>query len=160
MSLWYLISVWLHIICAAFWIGGMLFLPLVLLPGIKQHPDRVALLYKTGITFRFYGWLVLFVLLLTGLTNMYGRGIPLTIEFLKQSGYGRLLAYKLALFSLILLISGAHDFVFGKKALEEVQHNPDPRLRLVARWSGRLNLLLALVMAFLGVALSRGGSLG
>lgn len=160
MSLWYLISVWVHILCAAFWIGGMLFLPLVLLPGVKEHPDRVALLYKTGIQFRFYGWVVLCVLLLSGLTNLYARGIPPTLAFFTESDYGRLVAGKLAIFAVIILVSGAHDFVFGKKALEEMQQNPDPRFRLVARWSGRINLLLALVMAFLGVVLSRGGSLG
>jgi len=54
MSPSYYISVWLHIIGAAFWIGGMLFLPLVLLPGIKDHPDRKKLLLATGLKFRFY----------------------------------------------------------------------------------------------------------
>ena len=39
----------MHVICAAFWIGGMLFIPLVLVPGIKNQPNRVLLLHKTGI---------------------------------------------------------------------------------------------------------------
>ena len=47
----YIITLFLHILAASFWIGGMLFLPLVLLPGIKDKPDRVELLYKTGIKF-------------------------------------------------------------------------------------------------------------
>jgi uncharacterized membrane protein len=53
MNTWYYISVWLHIVGAAFWIGGMLFLPLVLLPGIKNNPDRQNLLMATGLKFRF-----------------------------------------------------------------------------------------------------------
>jgi uncharacterized membrane protein len=52
MSVWYFISVFLHIALASFWIGGMLFLPLVILPEIKQHPDRIAILYKTGLKFK------------------------------------------------------------------------------------------------------------
>lgn len=155
---WYLISVFAHIVLAAFWIGGMLFLPLVVLPGIRQHPDRVAILYKTGITFRFYGWIALSALFATGLTNMYFRGIPFSWDFFTQSGYGRLVVYKCLLFSGILLVSAAHDFFFGKKALEEFQSGSNTRLRLLARWSGRIGLLLALVMAFLGVVLSRGGA--
>ncbi len=156
MSFWYLISVFLHIFFAAFWIGGMLFLPLVILPGIKQHPDRIAILYKTGITFRYYGWIALVALVTTGFSNMYLRGMPLTLVFFTQSEYGTLVSYKLAIFLVILLVSGAHDFVLGRKALEEMQTSDNSKLKLMARWSGRINLLLSLVLMFLGVALSRG----
>jgi putative copper resistance protein D len=159
MSTWYLVSVFVHIIFAAFWIGGMLFLPLVILPGIKQHPDRIAILYKTGITFRFYGWIALAVLFVTGLLNMYLRGLPFTWEFFTKSNYGTLVLYKILIFAGILLVSGTHDFLFGRKALEEMQNSDNTRLKLLARWSGRINLLLALAMAFLGVVLSRGGTL-
>ena len=157
MSLWYLISVFVHIIFAAFWIGGMLFLPLVILPGIKQHPDRIAILYKTGITFRYYGWIALAVLATTGWLNMYFRGLPFTWAFFTQSDYGVLVSYKLLIFTGILLVSGVHDFYFGSKALEEMQQSDNSKLKLLARWSGRINLILSLLMAFLGVVLSRGG---
>lgn len=157
MSMWYLISVFTHIILAAFWIGGMLFLPLVILPGIRQHPDRIAILYNTGISFRLYGWIVLTALLGTGLLNMYLRGLPLTWEFITQSSYGNLVGYKLLIFTTILLVSGTHDFFLGRKALEEMRNSDNQKLKLLARWSGRINLLLALIMAFLGVVLSRGG---
>ncbi len=80
MATYYLISVFVHVICAAFWIGGMLFIPLVLVPGIKQQPNRVLLLHKTGIKFRFYGWLSVMVLLITGVLNIHFRGLPLTID--------------------------------------------------------------------------------
>ena len=158
MSIWYFISVFLHIVLAAFWIGGMLFLPLVILPGIKQHPDRIAILYKTGIKFRFYGWVALTALLLTGLLNMYGRGMPFTWTFFRHSDYGRLVIWKLLIFMVIFMVSGTHDFLFGRKALEEMQASEHKNFKLLARWSGRINLLLALAMAFLGVVLSRGGS--
>lgn len=157
MSIWYFISVFLHILFAAFWIGGMLFLPLVILPGIKQHPDKIAILYKTGITFRFYGWIALIALLATGLLNMYLRGMPFTWTFFTESSYGILVSYKILLFTGILLVSGIHDFFFGKKALEEMQTTDNSRLRQLARVTGRINLLLSLAMAFIGVLLSRGG---
>lgn len=153
----YIISIYLHIVCAAFWIGGMLFLPMVLLPGIKNHPDRVSLLYKTGIKFRFYGWFALGILLITGLLNMYYRGIPFRWDIFTQSGYGKLLGIKLILFALMLLLGAIHDFIIGKKAIEEMKTVFTGKVRLFARWSGRLNLLLSLAIAFIGVALSRGG---
>ena len=158
MSLWYFFSVYLHILFAALWIGGMLFLPLVLLPGIRQHPDRIALLYKTGLQFRFYGWIALTALLVTGLANIHLRGLPFTGAFFLHSDYGRLVCWKLLVFAAILVVSGAHDFMFGRKALEDFQASENKNFKLLARWSGRVNLLLSLVMAFLGVVLSRGGS--
>lgn len=156
MSTVYILSVYLHILCVAFWIGGMLFLPLVLLPNIKDHPDRVALLFKTGVKFRFYGWIVLVLLILTGIGNLYYRGLPFTWEFFSSSDYGHLLGYKLILFVTMLAISGVHDFYLGKRALEDFEKQPDPRFRKIASWTGRINLILALVIAFMGVALSRG----
>lgn len=157
MHLWYLISVFLHLTVAAFWIGGMLFLPLVLLPGLKNHPDRIGLLYKTGLAFRFYGWLAMALLVMTGLLNFVFRGLPFTWAFFLGSEYGTLLRYKLTLFLIMLLISGLHDFFFGRKALEEMQRGDNRQLKVLARWSGRINLLLSLAIAFIGVVLSRGG---
>lgn len=159
MSIWYLISVFIHIVLAAFWIGGMLFLPLVILPGIKQHPDRIAILYTTGIKFRYYGWIALVGLFITGLLNMYMRGLPFTYKFFTQSDYGTLLTYKMLLFAGMLAVSATHDFVLGGKALEQMQNTDNRNFKLLARWSGRINLLLALIMAFLGLVLSRGGTM-
>ncbi len=156
MSIWYILSVYLHIIAAAFWIGGMLYLPLVLLPNIKNHPDRILLLYKTGMKFRFYGWIVIVLLLLTGIGNLYFKGIPLELSFFTNNDYGKTVSYKVILFVIMLLISGVHDFYIGNKALEDLQQNQNPKFKMIARWTGRLNLLLALIIAFLGVSLSRG----
>lgn len=156
MSVWYIIFVFLHIVGAAFWIGGMLFLPLVLLPSIKNHPDRLTLLYHTGIKFRFFGWIVLALLIVSGIGNLYFRGLLVDTRILFDSSYGTILIYKLGLFVLMLLISGVHDFYIGTKALEDLRSKPDPKLRKIASMTGRINLILALVIAFLGVMLSRG----
>lgn len=156
MSAWYIFSIYLHVVLAAFWIGGMLFLPLVLLPSIKSHPDRITLLYKTGIQFRFFGWIALVLLLITGFGNLYFRGLPITFSFFAESAFGNLVILKLLLFILILLISGVHDFYIGKKALEDHIQGNNLKLRMLARWTGRINLIIALSLAFIGVALSRG----
>lgn len=156
MNEWYIFSIFLHVVFASFWIGGMLFLPLVLLPSIKDHPDRTLLLYKTGIRFRFVGWIALILLVITGVTNMLTRGIPFETDFFINSEYGELLIIKLILFSVMIMIGAVHDFYIGKKALEDHIRTPDPFFRKLAQWSGRLNLLLALCIAFIGIALSRG----
>ena len=135
----------------------MLFIPLVLLPGIENHPDRRLLLYKTGIKFRLYGWFALAALFITGVMNMHYKGFELTFEFLSSNGYGELLGIKLAIFITMILIGVFHDIYAGTRPLTELNPKESDNFKLIARWSGRIILLLALSMAFIGVALSRGG---
>ena len=157
MGTGYVISVFLHVVFTAFWIGGMLFLPLVLLPGIRSSSERTFLIHKTGIKFRFYGWVALIGLLVTGIYNMHIKGMPFNWEFLAENSYGRILGIKLLAFTVMILIAGIHDFYIGNKAIVQMHQNDNGKLKLIARWSGRINLLLALTIAFLGVVLSRGG---
>ena len=154
MSSWYYISVWLHIIGGAFWIGGMLFLPFVLLPGIKNHPDRKNLLMATGLKFRFYGYIVLAMLFITGLLNIYLRGLNFSLNFFIMTRYGQLVELKIILFVLMITISLLHDLIIGRKAFEQMENQ---NIKLIARWTGRLLLLIALVMTYIGVVISRGG---
>ena len=153
MNSWYYISVWLHIIGASFWIGGMLFLPFVLLPGIKNHPDRKNLLMATGLKFRFYGYIVLAMMLITGLFNISLRGINFSFDFFILTRYGQLVELKIILFVLMITISLMHDLIVGKKAIEQMENK---NVKLIARWTGRLLLLISLIMAYIGVIISRG----
>jgi len=154
MNTLYHVSVWLHVIGVGFWIGGMLFLPMVLLPAIKNHPDRRNLLMQTGLKFRLAGYIVLALLLLTGILNIYLRGIDLSWKFLVISRYGKLVITKLFLFLLILGVSLFHDVQARKRLMSEEEKS---RFKIIARWSGRILLIISLVMAFIGVLLSRGG---
>ena len=153
MNTLYYISVWLHIIGVSFWIGGMLFLPMVLLPAIKDHADRKNLLMVTGLKFRFAGYIVLALLLVTGLLNMFLRGIDLSWKFFVVSRYGKLVLTKLILFFSILIVGLVHDIKARKRLLSEENQR---RFKIVARWSGRIMLIISLAMAFIGVVLSRG----
>lgn len=153
MNTWYHISVWLHIIGVSFWVGGMLFLPMILLPAIKNHPDRRNLLMATGLKFRFVGYVVLTLLLVTGILNMYLRGIDLSWKFLVVSRYGKLVITKLVLFLLTLAVSLVHDVQARKRLLNDEEKM---KFRIIARWSGRILLIISLIMAFIGVVLSRG----
>jgi uncharacterized membrane protein len=159
-------SVWLHVMAAALWIGGMLFLTLVLVPSVRRLEDRALatlLIRDTGRRFRLVGWIALVVLVLTGLSNLSARGIShqmlLRADF--WSGpYGQVLAFKVGVVTLILVLSAFHDFLFGPRASAALSANaasPEARrLRRIASWFGRLNLVLALVVVACGVMLVRG----
>ncbi|HRI40266.1 MAG TPA: CopD family protein [Bacteroidia bacterium] len=152
----YQLSVLVHLLAGACWIGGMLFLPLVLLPALKGHPERRRLLLSTGLKFRTVGLAALGILFISGLTNMHFRGIPFSLDFFRHSNYGNLVLWKTVLFLLLIGLNLVHDLAYGRKAVRESAVE-NPRLVRLARWSGRLTLLISLLMAWLGVIISRGG---
>ena len=153
MNTLYHISVWLHIIGVSFWIGGMLFLPMVLLPAIKNHPDRRNLLMQTGLKFRFFGYIILALLLVTGISNMFLRGVDVSWKFIFESRYGHLVITKFILFLSMLTVSLIHDVQARKRLATDEEKR---KFKIIAQWSGRILLIISLVMAFIGVVLSRG----
>lgn len=166
MHLLYLFSIWLHILAAAVWIGGMVFVALILVPVIRQPDSQgfaASIVQLTGLRFRAVGWICLALLFLTGAFNLLYRGFALSELWsgqLWQSSFGVVLALKLLLFGLVLLLSCLHDFVIGPRATALWRMDPTSpesrRLRRQASWMGRVNLLLALVLVALGIILARG----
>jgi uncharacterized membrane protein len=157
---------WLHIVAAAVWIGGMMFLALVLVPTIRRPEYRAlgpALVHVTGVRFRVVGWIALAVLAASGAGNLWVRGIGfdlLTSAEFWSAPYGRLLALKLAGVASIVGVSLAHDLYVGPRATEEGRRNPGSEealaLRRRASLFGRTNLLLGLLLVAVGLMLARG----
>lgn len=161
----YLISVWLHILAATAWVGGIIFLVLVLVPWLRRGPRARAaeLLRETGLRFRSVGWACFAVLVVTGSFNLWMRGVRPT-DFVNPewlaSPFGRAVIYKLGAFALVLTISVVHDFVVGPRSTRALASDPTSeaaqRLRRAASRLGRANALLALLLVALGVILVRG----
>jgi len=162
----YATAVTFHMIVAAFWIGGMIFMVLVLMPALQKLEDarlRSQLMRYVGNRFRSFGWVALSLLSVTGYLNLRGRGIGNDILLdgaFWSAGYGRMLAYKLFIFIAILGLSLVHDFRVGPRAGAAIRKAPQSpeaaRMRRMASWFGRLNLLLAVLALIVGVLLSRG----
>lgn len=162
----YLFSVWLHIMAAMIWLGGMIFLAMVVVPTTREAAFRnVAgrLIHRTGLRFRWIGWLCLGLLLLTGAVNLGFRGYAWTDVWsgrLWQGPFGQALGIKLLLVAIIILLSAFHDFVVGPEATAMWRADPGSpdahRLRRRASWFGRLNLLLGLTVVAFGIFLVRG----
>jgi len=161
----YLVSVYLHIVAVIVWLGGAAFLALVVVPVVRRGelgPLAGTLIQQAGLRFRTVGWVCLSVILVTGLFNLHQRGLlerVLDADFYR-SRYGLLVAYKLALMGLVLGLSALHDFWLGPRAGELMQSAPaaaqTARLRRAASWFGRVNGLLGLLLALVGVLLVRG----
>lgn len=161
----YVTSVFLHVLAAVVWIGGMFFLVLVVVPWLRSGNRAVGskLLRDTGIRFRNVGWACFAVLLGTGILNLGLRGVGFA-HFARPgwltSPFGRAVLLKIGLFAAVLVVSAIHDFAVGPRATRVMEADPGGpeavRLRRAASWLGRLNVLLALGLLFLGVVLVRG----
>lgn len=163
----YQLSVFVHILSAIVWIGGMLFLALVIVPVARDLPpgQRAALLGSLGRRFRVVGWVCIALLVTTGVLNAGFRGVTwesvLTGRVL-ASWFGQLLMVKVVLVAGMVGLSIVHDFAIGPasvRALERSQPaaaDEAARLRRRASWLGRLNTVLALLVVAIAVALVRG----
>lgn len=134
----------LHLLAAVTWLGGMLFVALVLVPvvrGLNDPPLRARLIHEVGVRFRTVGWVALGLLLASGLGNLWFRPYLL--------GVPRFHA-KLGLVVLALALSVLHDFVLGPRAGAP---GADPVLRVRASWVARVNMVVVTAVVLLGLAL-------
>src|SRR3990170_6484320 len=105
------LSLFLHILAAIFWIGGMLFLTIVVVPFLKTIKDvqeRSRIYQVVGKSFRFWGWIAIIILVVTGPLNLYLMGIPLSILLdpsIHSTPYGKVLSIKISFVILIILTS-------------------------------------------------------
>lgn len=162
----YLVSVWLHILAAMTWLGGMLFLVTVLVPMLRRPEMRARALemfHLIGVRFRVVGWVALGTLVVTGVFNVLHRGYRLSDLFDGRAyagPWGHTLAAKLAFVLLILAFSAVHDFWLGPRATrlarEGAPAEQRERYRRAASMLGRASLIFALVILALAVKLVRG----
>jgi putative copper resistance protein D len=135
---------WVHVLSAIVWIGGMLFIALVLVPVVRRLDDaalRTRLVHAVGVRFRTVGWIALGALVLTGLGNLWVRPYLL---------WAPRFHLKLALVLVALALSVVHDFVLGPRASAP---GVDPGLRVRASWVARINALVVVLVVLLGLAL-------
>ena len=78
-----------------------------------------------------------------------------------QTGIGKVIGAKLLIFGVITVVAVIHDLWLGPKAVQAAAADPESeatrKLRSGARICGRLNLMLGVVMVFLGVMIVRPG---
>lgn len=162
----YFWSVYLHILFAIFWIGGMLFTAAVLVPVSRDkmfHNKRGEFFRKVGTLYSRISWVLFILIIASGIIALIGRGYSLSdlgSSYFWQSGFGGTLMGKLHIFSLVLILSGVHDFWLGPKAARLMDEEPESettrRFRKASSWVGRINLILGLMILYYAVFLVRG----
>lgn len=155
-----LLVLWVHLLAAIMWIGGMLFLSIVLVPVFKRHEftgERRLLFQSLALRFRMVVWLSIMVLLGTGALLLITKVGPL----LEPEIWPTALKVKLALVAILLGLTVAHDFWVGP-LVAKLKGEPQERLtssqQILIRlspWIARLGLVLAVIILFLAVLLAR-----
>ncbi len=157
--MWPFFNVWLHILAAVIWIGGMLFLSLVAVPVLRRIDAplvRRDLFRAMAQRFRRLVWICVAILIPTGIVNVLYYG-----NTAAGSPYMKALHIKLGLVAFLILMGLLHDFVIGPRASRAMSRDglpptgADHLMVALAPWIGRFNLLLGIVILMLAAALTR-----
>ncbi len=141
----------LHLIFASLWIGGMLFLVVVVSPFVRKLPIRDQIFQEVGKRFSLYGTFIsLMVLFITGIINAYNI-VGLSGLFDLSSAYTKTLLHKIGVFFIIFIVSLTHDLYFGPRAVHSNFY------RNMARLLGFINLFLSIFVVYLAARLRFGG---
>jgi len=146
-----------------FWVGGMLFYVFVLITIIRD-PEfksvKLRLLEKTALQFRKLSYYTFLFLFLSGIYLLHTKGminVSYNINELILS-IPSLFKLKISLFLLLVISSIYHDYFSGPSAFAYLETNPSlyEKFRKRSAFFGRLNLLVSISIAILGILGSRG----
>jgi len=150
----------LHILAAVSWIGGMIFLSLVLAPLVRSRkaaPEFMALFRSAALRFRPVVWIAIAALLITGPMLLAQRGLSV----MAPASWPGIVTVKLTLVALLLFLTLLHDLVLGPRvshvgAIPESQRTAGERFIFkTARWLPRLSLLIGLAVVIAAAMLAR-----
>ena len=142
----YLAAVWLHVVGAMIWIGGMVVAAFAVLPPIRhlEEPQRTSFRWRFFGRFRAIMWSAFVVVGLSGLLVLAMRGVGpgnLLDPAWHSTAFGRVMTLKIGLYAVAGTLTFLHERI-GSRAQ--------------ARVLARLVLALGLVTVLLAIVLIRG----
>ncbi|HUF93714.1 MAG TPA: CopD family protein [Candidatus Limnocylindria bacterium] len=149
-----LVVVWLHLLGVVVWIGGVMYQAHVLMPAARA--GAIAPFADTARRARPLTWTAVSVVVLTGFYNITQLG---PLEKVMDSGAGMLLVAKFALVIVAVAVAAQRDFARLPILHAAIQGGGDhaAELKALARMD-RTVLLLAVIVMYLGLAVSRSGA--
>jgi len=164
----YQINVWIHILAASVWVGGLIYTAAVAVPFALTHDPQEQQRILRGLAHRFrpIGWSAIVVLFITGLRNLTLRISPISIgQILKGDVFDRTkvepliavwLPWKLLLVVTMIALMLYHD-VTSIRAAKKFEgsldsapgHSPGTTAAAIAT-------LIAIAILYVSVRLVRG----
>jgi len=161
MSL-YILSVWLQVLLACVWVGGLIYTAAVVIPFATKHaPDeRQRIIRGLARKFRMIGWTSVVLLIVTGLINVthyYPRdsaGESFSMLFSPNGNFW--LRRKLEAFVLMVVLMLFHDITSIRAAKRSAGPRDAAAGNRLGSIAAALATLLALVVLYCSVRLVRG----
>ena len=157
--LWAGLVLWLHLLAAILWVGGQLFLVLVVLPVLRRElPEgaRLRVVAAAGRRFSVVSAGALATLVVTGLLNAIAHGVSWSI--LRATAWGHVLVAKAALVAVVIVLTTVHGAYYGRRLERLAAITPDDvegrqRRQALQRQSIRISAAnLALNLLIVGLA--------
>lgn len=164
----YQLNVWIHILMATIWVGGLIYTSAIVIPFAlsKQGEERQQIIRGMARRFRTLGWVSIGVLFLTGIGNLYLRLSPIRIEQLfsgeafdptKVDGFiARWLLWKIILVVLMIALMLYHDITSLAAAKRHEGKPGSPPHNRAGSIAAALATLLAIAVLYVSVRLVRG----
>jgi copper resistance protein D len=155
--------VWVHLICSSIWVGGSIFLGIVLAPEIRNMKpnieDRLSLMIRFGRKFNAIALPSFLILIVTGIYN--SRTFIFRPNDILETQYGQILIIKILVAVAILVIYIIHIRIFSTKTEEEItsgkldlQYLISVRTKII--WLGRITVFLSIIVLLLAALLDSG----
>ena len=159
----YSLSLLIHLIALALWLGGMVFFLVVLGPAVHELEPKLAIktLNQGRIGFEKVSWIAIGLLLATGLFNLIVRAQTGTMP---GQTWGILLSAKLVLFAAMVAHHSLQIFKYApliSRLTAQLPQNlmawPEPLLSHWRRWFLllKINAALGPIVVLLGLALTQ-----
>ncbi len=158
------ILTWIHVTCAAIWVGGSLFIGVVFAPILKKMSmpieERLQLMIKVGRRFNKLAVPALIILMATG---MYQAHLILQkSDLLLESSYGNVLVIKIILVVALIVTFAIHVRVIRKDVEEKIMSKQisNDQLQVLRKKIiilGEITVVLSIIILFLAAVLNSGG---
>jgi len=157
------ILTWIHLVSAAIWVGGSLFIGIVFSPLLKTITDsleeRMKIMIRVGRRFNKIAVPSLIILMATGL---YSSHMLLSKpELLVATSYGTFLIVKIILVIALIIIYAIHVRVIRKDVEEKIMSNqmPEPEIQKLRKKIiilGEVTVVLSVAILFFASLLDAG----
>jgi len=157
------ILTWIHLVAAAIWVGGSLFIGIVFSPLLKTMTDsleeRMQIMIRVGRRFNIIAVPSLIILMATGLYSSYVLlGKP---ELLVSTSYGTFLIVKIILVIILIITYAVHVRVIRKDVEEKIMskqmsESQIQKLRKKIIILGEVTVVLSLAILFFASLLDAG----
>jgi len=154
---------WVHLVSASIWVGGSVFIGVVLAPLLRTMNDSVEERMKTmiivGRRFNLIAVPALVVLVATGLYNSHA--LLVRPEILLGTSYGTFLAIKVTLVIILIAVYITHVVVISKRVEDKIMAGlfstqEIQRLRKKTIILGEVTVVISIAILFFAALLDAG----